>query len=152
MENQEMAQVPKPEKDFESLPAHEKRVVEEREELTHKAIALDKFIQGEIYNTLSSRQKYLLKKQLMIMDMYIEVLDCRISSFYDEEDSFTRGEELIGFFGNENFNVFTFKCLAAEFINQVDRKGGNSPASGRNKAIATTDIESAQMRAVKSLF
>lgn len=86
------------------------------------------------------------------MDIYIQVLDCRINSFYGEEDSFTRGEELIGFFGNENFNVFTFKALASEFINQVDRKGGNSPASGRNKAIATTDIESAQMRAVKSLF
>ena len=147
-----MEQVPQPKRNLESLPAHEQRVVAEREELSQKAIALDEFIQGDIYQTLSTRQKYLLKKQLLIMDMYIQVLDARINSFYDEEDAFTRGEELIGFFGNENFNVFTFKSLAAEFINQIDRKGGSSPASGRNKAIATTDIESAQMRAVKSLF
>ena len=152
MQNQEMAQTPKPERNIESLPAHEQRVILERNELSDKSIALDEFIQGEIYQTLSKRQQYLLKKQLMIMDMYIKVLDSRISSFYGEEDSFTRGEELIGYFGNENFNVFTFKSLAAEFINQIDCKGGSSPASGRNKAIATTDIENAQMRAVKSLF
>ena len=136
MENQEMEQVPQPKRNLESLPAHEQRVVAEREELSQKAIALNEFIQGDIYQTLSTRQKYLLKKQLLIIDMYIQVLDARINSFYGEEDAFTRGEELIGFFGNENYKVFTFKTLAAEFINQVDQKGGGSVAAGSAPAIA----------------
>lgn len=138
------------ERDYSKLQAHEQRVVDERFELSVKAIKLDEFIQGEIFKTLSKRQQFLLKKQLLAMHMYLDVLDERIKSFYENEDSeFTRGETLIGSFGTDaNWNVFSLKTLASSFINYVDREGKD----GRLKAIATTEMETAQMFAVKSLF
>ena len=134
------------------LMPHEQRVVNERLELVIKSVALDGFITGEIFKTLSRRNQYLLKKQLMVMQMYIDVLDLRISFFYGEgEEAFTHGESMIGSFGSDtNFDVFTLKCLASEFINQTNLKGKES--NGRNKAIAATHMEIAQMHGVKSLF
>lgn len=139
-------------KKYNDLMPHEQRVVNEREELVIKSVALDGFITGEIFKTLSRKNQYLLKKQLLVIQMYIDILDLRISFFYDEgEEAFSHGENMIGSFGTDtNFDVFTLKCLASEFINQTNLKGKES--NGRNKSIAATNMEIAQMHAVKSLF
>lgn len=139
-------------RDYGSLQPHQQRVVDERSELNDKSTKLDEFIQGEFFKTLSPRQQYLLKKQLWLMEEYGKVLDLRIEDFYQnefqEETEFSRGEQLIGFFGNEKWDVFVLKAIASTFINAIDEKGKD----GRLKAIATTEIETAQMFAVKSLF
>jgi hypothetical protein len=60
-----------------------------------------------------------------------------------------KGVELIGKFNNESkSSVDDIKSLAADLINLIDDRCPN----GRRKSKAFTDIETAAMYAVKSLF
>lgn len=134
--------------DYGALQPHQQRVVDERFDVSNKAVKLSEFIQGELFQTLSKRQQYLLKKQLWAMDLYVETLDLRISDFTGAESKFTHGENFIGFFGNENWDVFALKAASSTLINESEKRGKDP----RRKAIVATDVEKAQMMAVKGLF
>ena len=104
---------------------------------------------------VSESMKNLMYTQLASMKNYSSSLKNRIGLFEDENpgikeaDYKTRGEELIGNFNpNEDPRVEEIKNRATQLINCIDAFG-NDP---RRKSIAITEIESAQMFAVKSLF
>lgn len=66
-----------------------------------------------------------------------------------EERKMSKGEEIIGTFNpNGNPDVEAIKSKAIELINLIDELGKDP----RRKAAAITDVEKAQMMAVKSLF
>lgn len=143
---------------YKGFQDHEMRVVVERAELLEKEAKLAYFIsESEIYQKLPLQEQHLQKKQLYFMGLYIEVLNERINMFaskYREEkipqplDWRSKGEEVIGFFGNEKWDVFVLKNVSALFIDETEKRGKD----GRRKAIAATNMEQAQMMAVKSLF
>ena len=60
---------------------HQKRVINERNELKEKADRLSQFWGTEIYNGLSVNEKNLLHMQLRVMDQYIAILEMRIATF-----------------------------------------------------------------------
>lgn len=61
----------------------------------------------------------------------------------------TKGEEIIGKFNpDSNESVDKIKQKATELVNLIEELGKDP----RRKATAITDIEKAQMMAVKSLF
>ena len=99
----------------------------------------------------------MLKKQLLWMGNYHDILTERIDLFFaaknplsqaDGQPWATGGEQLIGFFGNENWDTFTLKTSSAQFIDETNKRGKD----GRRKAIVGTEMEKTQMMAVKSLF
>lgn len=146
-------------RNYDALPDHEKRVVEEKTELSHKIIKLDEFINtNPIFKTLSRKEQLLLKRQLLWMKSYWEILNERVALFFMVQQNgslpeyvqnhLTPGEQVIGLFGTENYDVFVLKALSAKFIDETQKKGKD----GRRIAIATTEMEKTQMMAVKSLF
>lgn len=141
------------ERDYNSLSDYEKRVVEEKNELDDKIRKLSDFMEGEIFSSLTEKEQYLLRKQLLWITNYKKVLEERIDVFFEVKRqpitwTKTRGEEMIGLFGTEKWEVFELKMLSANFIDRTDALGKD----GRRNAIVATDMEKVQMMAVKSLF
>ena len=144
------------ERDYSSLPDHLQRVVEELNELKNKEARLAIWIgENPTFKTLPEREQHLQKKQLLWMGLYIEVLEERLNMHYNQENNIpnqkdwqTPGEQLIGFFGNENWDVFTLKTLSSKLVDETQKRGKD----GRRIAKSGTDVESAAMFAVKSLF
>lgn len=143
-----------PERDYNNLPEHEKRVVEEKSELGQKIIKLHEFIgSNPIFQKLHPKQQRLLKKQLLFMQLYHDILNERIDGFFSKEvpeqiSWESKGQELIGIFGTDNWDVFTLKALGAELVDKINLLGKDP----RRNAKAGTDIESGLMFAVKSFF
>lgn len=63
------------------MQPHQQRVVDEKNELENKCTALDNFIGGTIFNSLSEGERSLLSKQLGWMKGYLSVLVQRIDGF-----------------------------------------------------------------------
>lgn len=60
---------------------HEARVAEEREALNTKVEALEAFIGTPIYHGLTHAHQFLLRKQLLAMREYLDILDARLAMF-----------------------------------------------------------------------
>lgn len=82
------------------------------------------------------------------MKLYLGILGTRIEGFTESIVYEMKGNEVIGDFGTENEDVLTIKSAAISLIDIIQELG-NDP---RRKAAAITDVEKAQMMAVKSLF
>lgn len=54
------------------------RLKTEQSELTEKIEKLSVFVNGDKFNTLSSKHQYLLKRQLVAMEQYNECLELRL--------------------------------------------------------------------------
>lgn len=63
------------------MQPHQQRVVDEKNELGTKLEALLKFLQTELYKSLSEKEKELLYFQSQVMEDYYEVLEQRIELF-----------------------------------------------------------------------
>ena len=63
------------------MQLHEIRVVEEQTDLAGKVERLEAFIGTPVYHGLSHAQQFLLRKQLLAMREYLDVLDARIALF-----------------------------------------------------------------------
>ncbi len=61
--------------------SHEQRVHEERAALHAKVEALEAFIGTPIYHGLTHANQFLLRKQLLAMREYLDILDARIALF-----------------------------------------------------------------------
>ncbi|MGJ8760380.1 MAG: crAss001_48 related protein [Polaribacter sp.] len=57
------------------------RVTEEKQQLSQKVDALEKFIKSDLFTEIDRRQQSLLKIQLPAMKMYLECLSQRIETF-----------------------------------------------------------------------
>lgn len=63
------------------LQPHQQRVVDERTELVEKLGKLDKFIDGDVFDTLPPEDQKLLEVQQSLMTHYAKILDQRIARF-----------------------------------------------------------------------
>lgn len=63
------------------MRTHEQRVVEEETELTAKIDRLEAFIGSPTYHSLSHAQQYLMRRQLLAMREYCDILCARIALF-----------------------------------------------------------------------
>ncbi len=146
--NNENANTNGPDRGYGELADFQKRVVEERNELHEKTVKLLSFLNSETVNGLTSKQFYLLKKQLWAMEQYEKILSERIDSFFDGDSDFSEGAKLIGHFGTDKQDVFAIKTAAVVLIDEIKNRGKDSDRI----ATACTDAEKAQMMGVKSLF
>ena len=64
------------------LQPHQQRVVDEKQSLDEKRGKLNAFLETATFHSLSYKQRYLLNRQSMLMDLYSEVLGERIQAFY----------------------------------------------------------------------
>ena len=63
------------------MQIYQERVVDEKSELSEKLEKLEAFIGGTIYNSLPPSEQTILSRQLLIMQLYEQVLSERIGSF-----------------------------------------------------------------------
>lgn len=63
------------------MQAHEYRVVLEMEDLSDKLTRLDAFLIGPIFASLPEAERLRLKRQSLIMHLYVDVLQERIANF-----------------------------------------------------------------------
>ena len=63
------------------MPEYQKRVIEEKKELSDKVTKLAVFIASKAFDELSSVDKFLLSEQIKHMQSYREVLRLRVSAF-----------------------------------------------------------------------
>lgn len=61
--------------------SHEQRVQEERDALVLKVEALEKFIGTPTYHALTHAHQFMLRKQLLAMREYLDILDARLAMF-----------------------------------------------------------------------
>lgn len=60
---------------------HQRRVVQEKEELDYKIINLDKFLLTDIFNALPAEEQDRLSRQFDVMKEYASILGERIAAF-----------------------------------------------------------------------
>ena len=146
--------------DYEALAEHEKRVVEEKAELSQKLNKLSEFIdENPLFKSLSNAEQLLLRKQMLWMTNYYDILEERINLFFVKQRNNGEipkyynalrlpGDSVIGVFGTENWGVFVLKTLASKFIDEASKRG-----SDRKRVERSADLMlDAQMNAVKSMF
>jgi hypothetical protein len=63
------------------MQPHQRRVVDEKVELSDKLEKLLKFLDGSIYASLPPSEQSRLSRQSLIMQLYEQVLEERIGSF-----------------------------------------------------------------------
>ena len=63
------------------LLPHQQRVLEEQVALDIKVVALNTFLEGELFLTLPEEDQNLLIKQVNIMEEYSHILGLRIARF-----------------------------------------------------------------------
>ena len=63
------------------MQPHQKRVVEEKEELDSKLEKLGDFCNTPIFHSLDSAEQSRLNRQYLIMELYAQVLSERIAAF-----------------------------------------------------------------------
>ena len=63
------------------MQTFQKRVIVERNELNAKLNNLRAFCGGDLFETLTDLEQRMLRRQLIIMIAYLEVLDARIDAF-----------------------------------------------------------------------
>lgn len=59
----------------------EQRVVDEHTDLEGKVVRLEEFVGTPTYHALSHAQQYLLRRQLIAMREYLDILAARIALF-----------------------------------------------------------------------
>lgn len=65
------------------MQPHQQRVIDERNELNEKLIALNKFIcTSPIFKKLTGAEKELMREQARVMDEYSDILQERIELFH----------------------------------------------------------------------
>ena len=67
--------------EFETLPAHQQRVVVEAYDLDVKLTALSKFTLTDFFKTVPAVEQNRLHRQLTAMKLYLDVLHERIADF-----------------------------------------------------------------------
>lgn len=133
---------------------HVLRMEQEANELNEKCTKLAEFMSGYVFKTLDLDDQFALRCQLAAMNTYLVILEGRINKINNSDPEYkvitnSKGFEIIGGFGVvENNNVAHLKAAAINYINDIEFLGQNP----RRKATAITNIETAQMFAVKSLF
>jgi len=63
------------------MQPHQQRVITEKAELSEKVDKLEKFISGSVYSSLPAAEQMRLSRQLLIMQLYEQVLSERIGAF-----------------------------------------------------------------------
>lgn len=136
---------------------HVLRMEQERNDLNDKCDKLREFLARETFKSLDLDDQFALRCQLQAMSTYLHILKKRIikaecSDYYKSDNKIianSKGFEIIGGFGvEENEYVAHLKAAAINYINDIEFLGQNP----RRKATAITNVETAQMFAVKSLF
>ena len=61
--------------------SHEQRVAKERDTLNTRIEALEAFIGAPTYHSLTHAHQYLLRRQLLAMREYIDILGARLALF-----------------------------------------------------------------------
>lgn len=128
----------------------------EKQALSLELSKLSDFLaNGVSMNLVSNKMYKLMENQLINMIKYEESLTQRLELFEEEYPGISefktnsKGAEIIGQFNpSGNKQVEEIKTRSAQLINCIDTFGKDP----RRVAIAITDIEKAQMMAVKSLF
>lgn len=144
------------------LQPHEVRVVNERLELVDKITKLHAFMKSDFYQTLNEVSKKHFEEQEKAMIDYSEVLLKRINLFEGKMENtvieLTFGQKAVGVRFNPSGMNEVDKCKQsfAELIDQLndfrnDKNPSLSSEAKRHASIAITELESAQMRAVKAL-
>lgn len=125
------------------------RLLKEFGELEEKIVKLDEFIKSKNFQKVGENQQFFLRKQLFFMNAYHDVLVDRIKDIEEPGDYYkTFGEDFIGDFGIENEDIFNIKMVASLLVDEINISGNNQ----RRKAVANTNIETAVMYGVKSIF
>lgn len=129
-----------------------KSLIIERTLLNFKIHRLHEFLKTDIFKSLNETEQEGLLEQEVGMKAYSDALFKRINNikenFEVDEETLTKGEEVIGLFGAEHELVKELKLNAIHLIDYIDSISSNS----YRKAKAFTDIETGVMFAVKSLF
>lgn len=128
------------------------KLIIEAEKESIKLTKLIAFKKTSIYEMLTDVEKSMLDEQQEGMERYQKALKSRIEYYKSKNVTIgtTKGEEIIGRFNPGNLQaVDEIKLCAIDMINVIE---ANKEADPRRKAKAYTDIETAQMFAVKSLF
>lgn len=63
------------------MEPHQQRVVDEKAELSDKLDKLETFVGGAVYASLPAPEQTRLSRQILIMQLYEQVLSERISAF-----------------------------------------------------------------------
>jgi hypothetical protein len=63
------------------MEAYQERVVEEREQLGAKIDKLGSFVSSDVFKTVDDAEQKRLRRQLTIMQQYLQVLNERIAEF-----------------------------------------------------------------------
>lgn len=63
------------------MQPHQQRVVEEHTELEKKIERLEAFVGTPTYHALNQAEQYLLRRQLLAMREYLDILAARIAHF-----------------------------------------------------------------------
>lgn len=66
------------------MEPHQQRVVDEKEQLSEKLEKLEVFTGGSIYAGLPAAEQTRLSRQLLIMQLYEQVLSERIAAFKEQ--------------------------------------------------------------------
>lgn len=127
---------------------HQIRVVEEANNRFNEYEKLTAFMDSEVFSKLDGREQLLLKRQAVAMRSFIKILEERIKLFSGEELEKKLSDDYIDIFNTGNSSVFEIKEATRNLIDTIDKLVPN----GRRKSKAITDIETAQMYAVKALF
>ena len=64
-----------------TMPSHQQRVVDEKNDLAKKLTRLNAFIGGTIYDSLPADERYRLCGQATVMKDYLDILNDRIKAF-----------------------------------------------------------------------
>jgi hypothetical protein len=67
------------------MQPHQERVITEKKELDEKREKLGAFIEGKIYQTLSSEERNRLTQQALAMTAYSTILGDRIAAFSSKD-------------------------------------------------------------------
>lgn len=128
------------------------KLIIEAEKEAIKLTKLIAFKKTSIYEMLTDIEKSMLDEQQEGMERYQKALKSRIEYYKSKNVTIgtTKGEDIIGRFNPGNLQaVDEIKLCAIDMINVIE---ANREADPRRKAKSYTDIETAQMFAVKSLF
>lgn len=63
------------------MQPHQQRVIEEKGQLSERLDKLETFVGGAIYSSLPAPEQSRLSRQLLIMQLYEQVLSERIAAF-----------------------------------------------------------------------
>lgn len=130
------------------------RLKEEASTLSERIQKLSDFQKSDRFELLNQTHQSLLNRQLMFMKMYLGILERRLMILiHDQEPGLTFGEAAVGLSFNPSFmpEVDQCKAIHAMAIDQMNDLRNADGTKARHASVAITDLETAQMRAVKAL-